>query len=162
MPTGRAPVSRRRSATSSSTVHHIGSTAIAGIFAKPIVDLIPEVTGLAALDEQEGPVVALGYVWWGEYGIRGRRYCTLSNPGTGKRIVQLHCFASGSPHIPRHLAFRDHLRRHPDKARAYEAEKRRARDLHPNDLHAYTEAKAVWISAAEADALAEWELGGGP
>lgn len=48
------------------------------------------------------------------------------------------------------------MRRHPEKARAYEAEKIRARDLHPNDSHAYTEAKSAWVKAMEAEALTAW------
>jgi len=67
--------------------------------------------------------------------------------------VQLHFFRAGSANAARHLAFRDYLRAHSDVARAYEAEKRRARDLHPDDSHAYGAAKAAWIERVERDAL---------
>jgi GrpB-like predicted nucleotidyltransferase (UPF0157 family) len=138
-------------------VHHIGSTSIPYIIAKPIVDLIPEVKSLDGLDAAKDTIVALGYKWWGEYGMVGRRYCTLADPTSGKRVVQLPCFATGSPHIARHLAFRDYMRRHSDKAHEYEAEKLKARDLNPDDSHAYSVAKSHWISAIEVEALAEWK-----
>src|SRR5690348_16655931 len=66
------------------TVHHIGSTAIAGIRAKPIVDLLPVVRDLAALDAKEAEMVALGYVWRGEFGLPGRRFCLRSELETGR------------------------------------------------------------------------------
>jgi GrpB-like predicted nucleotidyltransferase (UPF0157 family) len=133
-------------------VHHIGSTAVPGLTAKPIIDLMPLVTDLADLDRERWRVEALGYNWHGELGISGRRYCTLSDE-TGIRIVQLHFFKPDSPHVERHIAFRNYLRTHPQAASAYEDEKRRARDLHPNDSHAYTEEKAAWIRSMEATAL---------
>lgn len=134
------------------SVHHIGSTSVPGLAAKPIIDLMPLVRNLAGLDRMRAAVEALGYAWHGAYGISGRRYCTLADE-TGVRAVQLHCFRVNSPHAVRHIAFRDYLRAHPDVARAYEAEKRRARDLHPDDSHAYGAEKSAWISQAEAVAL---------
>ena len=68
--------------------------------------------------------------------------------------MQLHFFSADSPQFERHIAFRDYLRAHPDVAGAYEKEKRRARDLHPDDSHAYTDEKDAWIRATEAKALA--------
>jgi GrpB-like predicted nucleotidyltransferase (UPF0157 family) len=133
-------------------VHHIGSTAVPGLAAKPIIDLMPLVTDLAELDRERWRVEALGYNWHGAYGISRRRYCTLCEQ-TGIRIVQLHFFKVDSPHAERHIAFRDYLRAHPEAASAYENEKRRARDLHPNDSHAYSDEKAAWIRNAEATAL---------
>ena len=134
-------------------VHHIGSTAIPGICAKPILDLIPVVRSFAELDAKQQATEGLGYAWWGEYGLPGRRYCTLDNPQTGNRIVQLHCFEQGSPEISRHLAFRDYLRSHPELARAYEAKKSRCRDQHSSDSHAYGDCKAAWIRKIEEMAL---------
>ena len=135
-------------------VHHIGSTSVPGLSAKPIIDLMPLVTDLAELDRLRSRVEALGYDWHGELGISGRRYCALSD-GAGLRIAQLHFFTADSPQVERHIAFRDYLRAHRDVALAYETEKRRARDLHPDDSHAYTDEKAGWIRDTEAKAL-DW------
>lgn len=134
-------------------VHHIGSTSVPGLSAKPIIDLMPLVTTLDDIDRQRSQLETLGYVWYGELGITGRRYCVLSNE-RGSRIAQLHFFAADSSQVVRHLAFRDYLRAHSDIARAYEEEKQRAQSLHPNDSHAYTDEKAAWITRVEADALA--------
>ncbi|MEX2288184.1 MAG: GrpB family protein [Planctomycetaceae bacterium] len=135
-------------------VHHIGSTAIAGIHAKPILDMMPEVRRIAALDDLRPAFESLGYRCWGEYGLAGRRYYTFDDAATGVRQYQLHCFEVGHPQIEQHLAFRDYLRAHPAKATEYNSEKQRCRELHPNDSHAYTQAKAAWIEAHLPVALA--------
>ena len=136
-------------------VHHIGSTAILNIRAKPILDLMPVVGNLAALNKCQGNIKALGYDWWGEFGLPGRRYCTKSDPKTGHRTVQLHCYEDGSTEITRHLAFREYLRAHPRLAREYDHLKAECQRRHPNDSHAYGDCKAAWIRNTEADAL-EW------
>jgi GrpB-like predicted nucleotidyltransferase (UPF0157 family) len=135
-------------------VHHIGSTAVPDIHAKPVVDLMPVVRDIGALDARRATIEGLGYRWWGELGLRGRRYCTKDDPDTGKRLLQLHAYAEGADDIERHLAFRDFLLQHPAVAADYDREKLRCQRLHPEDSHAYGECKSDWIRAVEARALA--------
>lgn len=125
-------------------VHHVGSTSVPGLCAKPILDLLPVVRSVEILDERRDALERLGFRSWGEYGIAGRRYFTLDD-AAGTRRVQLHCFEPNSDEIERHIAFRDYLRADPRAAREYEAEKLRCRDLHPDDSHAYSDAKSPWI-----------------
>lgn len=134
-------------------VHHIGSTSIPGIMAKPIIDLVPIITDLERFDAALPKVEALGYDCLGEFGLAGRRYCRRNDPSTGKRAFQLHCYAEGSPAIARHVAFAAYLRAHPAIAKDYETEKRRAAALHPDNTLDYNAAKNDWIKRIEADAL---------
>ena len=133
-------------------VHHIGSTSVPGLVAKPIIDLMPLVADLTLLDGQRQRIEALGYMWHGELGISGRRYCTLADEA-GVRVVQLRFFKTDSPHVEHHIAFRDYLRAHPAAANAYAVEKRRAQDLHPTNSYAYADEKDTWIRDTETKAL---------
>jgi GrpB-like predicted nucleotidyltransferase (UPF0157 family) len=135
------------------TVHHVGSTSVPGIHAKPIIDLLPVVTDLAAFDGARAVMEGLGFGWWGEYGLPGRRYCTRDDPETGRRLVQAHCYAQRSPEIDRHVAFRDYLRANPEAARAYDAEKARCRDLCPENSHDYNDCKNDVVKVMEREAL---------
>ena len=136
------------------TVHHVGSTSIPNIMAKPIVDLMPYVRDLAALDAREDAVRALGYKWHGEFGLEGRRFCTWADPNTGKRVFQQHFFRPNNESGIRMLAFRDYLRAHPFVAKAYEMEKLRAAAVQPHDTTAYNAEKNDWIKRVEQDAMA--------
>ena len=60
-------------------IHHIGSTSVPGMVAKPVIDLMPLVRDIEELDARQAEVAALGYRWHGEYGVSGRRYCTLED-----------------------------------------------------------------------------------
>lgn len=126
-------------------IEHVGSTSIPGIIAKPTIDLMPIVRNLADLDARQVQVEAIGYVWRGEFGIPGRRYCIREEQR--RRLFHVHCHQAGHPGIAETLNFRDYLRAHPDEARAYEAQKRLAAAAHPADTLSYSKAKSDWIKA---------------
>jgi GrpB-like predicted nucleotidyltransferase (UPF0157 family) len=134
-------------------IHHIGSTAIAGIYAKPIIDMLAVVSDIGAVDARAEEMKSLGYVGMGEYGIAGRRFFRRDN-AAGVRTDHVHAFQSGSPHVSRHLAFRDFMRGNPQIAGAYSDLKRRLADAHPLDIEAYMDGKDAFIKEMEAKALA--------
>ena len=135
-------------------LYHIGSTAIPGIHAKPIIDIMAEAASLDALDARRGEMERLGYEAMGEFGIPGRRYFRKDS-AAGMRTHQVHAFATGSPHLVRHLAFRDYLRAHPESAREYGALKLRLAESCNGDVEAYIEGKEAFVKDVEHRAL-EW------
>lgn len=128
-------------------IEHIGSTAIPGLRAKPIIDMLGIVGHLEACVPVAAKIDGLGYMVRGENGIAGRRYFTREAPDA----IHFHVYAEGDPRIGAHLRFRDHLRANPSSRREYEALKLRLADLHADDRAAYTAAKSSFC--AEIDAL---------
>jgi GrpB-like predicted nucleotidyltransferase (UPF0157 family) len=132
-------------------IDHVGSTAVAGLPAKPVVDIqisVPDVDDTDAYRagiEEHG--LALRYVEPGHRYFRPR-------PG-GPRLWQVHVCQTGSAWERVHLLFRDYLRARPDVAADYAAMKRRAALDNPTDRIAYNDAKTPWIEAA-LSAADEW------
>ncbi|HEX9953325.1 MAG TPA: GrpB family protein [Rubricoccaceae bacterium] len=141
-------------------VHHIGSTSVPGMHAKPVIDLLAVVADVAGVDERAGAMGRLGYEAMGEFGIEGRRYFRRNSP-TGRRTHQLHAYAESSPHVRRHLAFRDFLRAHPALAGEYGALKRELAAAHPHNAAAYVAGKDAFVKEAEGRALAWATASGG-
>jgi GrpB-like predicted nucleotidyltransferase (UPF0157 family) len=137
-----------------SAVHHIGSTAIPNIYAKPVIDLLVEVRGIGEVDARSAAMESLGYEVMGEYGIPGRRYFR-KDTREGIRTHQVHVFEAGSAEVERHLAFRDYMIAHPVEAQRYSELKRRLAEEHPQDMDGYIEGKDDFIKEMD-ERAAHW------
>ncbi|MGJ8524728.1 hypothetical protein LMG33818_000436 [Halomonadaceae bacterium LMG 33818] len=133
-------------------IHHIGSTSVPGLMAKPVIDILLEVMDILRVDNLNDKMKGAGYKARGENGIFGRRYF---QKGNGIRTHHLHVFERGHPEIHKHLAFRDYLRKHADIATRYAALKQQiARACH-NDSAQYSAAKHDFIQYHTTLALKE-------
>jgi GrpB-like predicted nucleotidyltransferase (UPF0157 family) len=140
-------------------VHHIGSTSVPGLRAKPTIDVLIEVREIGKLDGLEPEMAERGYEAWGEYGIPGRRFFTRDRGP--ERLCNVHAFEAGSHEVERHLAFRDHLIQHPETARAYGDLKRNLAGRFPADMEAYMEGKDAFVKETEGEALSRARSRGG-
>jgi GrpB-like predicted nucleotidyltransferase (UPF0157 family) len=133
-------------------VEHVGSTAVPGLGAKPIIDLDVVV---AATDVPEAirRLAGIGYKHQGDLGISGR---DAFEPPPDAPPHHLYLCPPDGAELRRHLLFRDYLRTHPEAAREYEALKRSLTERLAGDREAYTEAKTGFIARIleQADALA--------
>lgn len=136
-----------------SAIHHIGSTAVPGLAAKPVIDIMPVVKDLTQVDDCAPAFEAAGYECMGEFGIPGRRYF---RKGGDFRTHQIHIFQQDNHRdILRHLAVREYLRAHPEAAKEYGALKIRIAKQYPEDIEGYCDAKDAFVKALELAAV-EW------
>jgi GrpB-like predicted nucleotidyltransferase (UPF0157 family) len=135
---------------------HVGSTAVPGLAAKPVLDLLIAVPALEPNDRYVVPLERLGYLFVPVPEAPGRRF--FARPPERPRTHHLHLCEAGSHEELRHLAFRDYLRAHPDEAARYGALKRRVAERHPCDRLAYMAGKDEHVAALEARALV-WAAG---
>lgn len=133
-------------------IHHIGSTAIPNIYAKPIIDILVEVNDLAQVEARNAAMEALDYEAMGEFGIAGRRFFRKHN-AMGDRTHHVHIFEEGSPESDRHLAFRDYMIAHPESAQQYSQLKRSLAAKFPNHRESYMDGKDSFIREKEQQAL---------
>ena len=133
-------------------IHHVGSTAVPGLKAKPVIDIMPVVTDIRAVDALNGQMAALGYEAMGEGGLPGRRYF---RKGGDVRTHNVHVYEqSNTAAIDRHLAVRDYLRRHPDAAAQYGEVKTALAQRVNHDIEAYMDGKDGFVQALQRMALA--------
>lgn len=136
-------------------VHHIGSTSVIGLAAKPIIDILLEVEDVRLLDQLSTQFERLGYECKGELGISGRRYF---RKGGDQRTHQIHAFNKGSHGATRHLAFRDYLMANSDIAKEYESVKYQAASQCNDDISVYCDLKNDFVSRHEKLAVKWAEL----
>jgi len=137
-------------------VHHIGSTAIPNLSAKPIVDLLVEVRDIEKIDAFNGKMSQLGYLPKGENGIPGRRFFIKGDEI--HRTHHVHIFQTGHPDVERHLNFRDYLIAHPEDALAYGRLKQELARRFPTDIDSYVAGKDEFIKGIDRKAQA-WKCG---
>lgn len=140
---------------------HIGSTAILGLAAKPIIDIQISVASFEPFDPIRQPLERLGYVWRSDNPDRTKRYFR-EPPGTAR--THIHVREHGSWGEQFALLFRDYLRSRPDLADRYAALKRDLAQRYRDDRAGYTDAKDpfIWAVMAEASKWSQeigWEPG---
>jgi GrpB-like predicted nucleotidyltransferase (UPF0157 family) len=134
-------------------VEHIGSTAVPGLAAKPIIDLQVSVAALEPRERYVRPLERAGYLFAPSPDTPDRRF--FARPPERPRSHHVHVCAAGSQAEHRHLAVRDFLRAHPDEAERYGALKRSVAARHAGDRLAYIGGKEAAMVALEARAL-QW------
>ena len=126
-------------------IHHVGSTAVPGLEAKPIIDIL---VGVRDLGESRGcfdPLAALGYLYAPYMEAEMHWFC---KPHPSRRTHHLHLVPTGSERYLAELAFRDLLRADDALAAEYLALKQRLAGRFENDREAYTAAKSEFIKRA--------------
>ena len=132
-------------------LHHIGSTSVSGLHAKPIIDMMPVVRDIHRVNDFNTAMIAIGYEPKGENGIAGRRYF---QKGGDCRTHHVHIYARGNSEIKRHIAFRDYLLAHPDVAQEYGSLKEKLAQEFPYDIESYIKGKELLASDINRKAIA--------
>ncbi|WP_232340991.1 GrpB family protein [Bisbaumannia pacifica] len=128
-------------------VVHIGSTAVPGLPAKPVIDIMAGVDSLAVADALMAPLLEAGYVTSAEFNaaLTDRRW--LMRHAAGHRTHHLHLVVHDGQLWRQRLAFRDTLRAAPALAERYALLKAELAARHPDDREAYTRAKGEFVRA---------------
>ena len=125
-------------------IEHIGSTAVPGLVAKPVIDLMAPVVSLAASRDAIDAVVRAGYV---HHPYRADVMHWFCRPSPAHRTHHLHLVPLGSPTWLERLAFRDALRTDPARAADYARLKQDLARRHRDDREAYTDGKSAFVDA---------------
>ena len=131
-------------------IEHIGSTAVAGLLAKPVIDLMAGVESLHDADVLVDSLCDNGYTTSREFNATLTDRKWLMRWRDGHRTHHLHIVVMGGTPWRDRLAFRDALRKDPALASRYDALKSELASTHPDDREGYTAAKAEFVNAVTA------------
>ena len=123
-------------------IHHVGSTAVPGLAAKPVIDILVGVESLKSSRRCIDLVAGLHYDYAPYLSEDMHWFC---KPGPMRRTHHLHLVPTGSPRFTDELAFRDYLRAHEGRAVEYEALKRELALRHRDDRESYTAGKTEFV-----------------
>jgi GrpB-like predicted nucleotidyltransferase (UPF0157 family) len=123
-------------------IEHVGSTAIPGMRAKPVIDIMAGVDGLETCRPAIGELAGAGYIY---FPYRTEIMHWFCKPSASFRTHHLHLVPMGSERWVECLAFRDTIRRDEALAKEYAALKRRLAKEFKFDREAYTEAKGPFV-----------------
>jgi GrpB-like predicted nucleotidyltransferase (UPF0157 family) len=128
-------------------IHHVGSTAVPGLAAKPVIDILAGVRDREESRAAFDSLAALGYCYFAYRVDEMHWFC---KPSPAFRTHHLHLIEPGHPRFAAEIAFRDALRAHPETAAEYEALKLRLAERYRDDREAYTEGKTAFVEAVMA------------
>ena len=124
------------------SIHHVGSTAVEGLAAKPEIDILAIVVDTECLSRWTSDLQTLGYRRGGD--LREGHHFFKRDAGS-VRTHKLHVCAVGHPQATRMLTVRDHLRTHANDRMTYEALKRRLERQNENGIAEYLSGKAPFL-----------------
>jgi len=141
-------------------IEHIGSTAVPGLGAKPIIDVMVALACLSDAQKCIGPLKGIGYEYVPEYEVMipERRYFRKGPESIPNKHFHLHMVQRNGDIWKRQLSFRDYLRSHSDVAQRYCKLKKELAEKHASNREAYTEAKTSFIESVLAQARITQQL----
>lgn len=138
-------------------IHHIGSTSVPNLMAKPTIDIMPVVKTINDVDLLKWDFESIGYEYLGEYGIKGRRYLRKVKGETD--LFHIHIFEENNKEdIIRHIAVRDYLINNKEIAKEYEKIKVKLAENFPYNINEYCDGKDSFVKKMEKNALKWYKI----
>jgi GrpB-like predicted nucleotidyltransferase (UPF0157 family) len=131
-------------------IHHVGSTAIPGLSAKPVIDIL---VGVESLDKSRPCIKILEKIHYVYFPYKEKYEHWFCKPSPEHREFHLHIMPADSAEFKAKIAFRDYLISHPEEKNRYESLKKELVGKFRNDREAYTDAKTDFVKKVVTKAL---------